>query len=484
MEHGGDIVLYYIIVALAPFLPFVSFWFPQSTAPNNLYCYYQHPSRFELVVLIACLLELTHSCHSFHTISTLLFPDCLRATYTMIAADETQTQISHLPPGDSPSLHLTPATPEERLAVLHLNSRAWKGPLDVTGYIAREDHLLQQQLTHGRLVCWVLVDSREPANQRTILSSCETFRKNGLVARDGVVTDVTAHGIGSVYSRPEFRGKGYARRMMEELKKTLDDGAVGMKGKCKDKAMFSVLFSDIGKRFYAQFGWVPFPSAHVQLPPIGLAELRRDMPGIDLPATRDLVGADAVRKSMCNETAVQRQREYLRLVSEKTPGATKVAIDPDFQHLVWHWAREEFYAERLCQERGRPLIKGAGHDDAGRAGVYCAWNRNFGETPEENTLYILRWAYDEPTTPAETETTIEAMAAILRRAQHEAHVWGMARVEFWNPAPLMQKAVSMLDPTIEVIHREESSIACLRWSGAEQEGKAVEWVWNEKYAWC
>ena len=234
----------------------------------------------------------------------------------MIAADETQTQpqTHHLPPGSSPTLHLTPATPEERLAVLHLNSRAWKGPLDVTGYIAREDHLLQQQLTHGRLVCWVLVDSREPANQRTILSSCETFRKQGLVAKDGVVRDVVAFGVGSVYSRPEFRGMGYAKRMMEELRRRLDDGVVG---KCKDKeeegAVFSVLFSDIGKRFYAQFGWVPFPSAHVQLPPIDLRESRRDMPGIDLPATRDLVGADSVRESMCNETVVQRQREYLRL---------------------------------------------------------------------------------------------------------------------------------------------------------------------------
>lgn len=405
----------------------------------------------------------------------------------MIAADDTNP---NLPPGDSPTLHLTPATPQERLAVLHLNSRAWKGPLDVTGYIAREDHLLQQQLTHGRLVCWVLVDSREPENQRTILSSCETFRKGALVAVDGAVRDVTALGVGSVYSRPEFRGMGYARRMMEELSGRLDNGVVkGKKNKCKDGegeegAAFSVLFSDIGKRFYARFGWVPFPSAHVQLPPIDSREWRRDMPGIDLPATRDLVGVDSVRESMCNEQVVRRQREYLRVASEKAPGATKAAIEPDFEHLVWHWAREEFYAERLCPEKGHPVIKGAGHDDAGRAGVYCAWNRNFGETPEENTLYILRWAYDEPTTPAETETTIEAMAAILRRAQHEAHEWGMARVEFWNPAPLMQKAVSMLDPTIEVIHREESSIACLRWSGAEQVGKDVEWVWNEKYAWC
>lgn len=61
----------------------------------------------------------------------------------------------------------------------------------------------------------------------------------------------------------------------------------------------------------------------------------------------------------------------------------------------------------------------------------------------------------------------------------------MARVEFWNPAPMMQKAVSLLDPTVEVIHREKDSIASLRWTGAEQGlGDDVEWLWNEKYAWC
>ena len=67
----------------------------------------------------------------------------------------------------------------------------------------------------------------------------------------------------------------------------------------------------------------------------------------------------------------------------------------------------------------------------------------------------------------------------------EAHEWNMAAVEFWNPTPLMQKAAAMLDPNAEVIHREKSSIASLRWTGAEQGlGKDVEWFWNEKYTWC
>lgn len=401
------------------------------------------------------------------------------------------------PHGTSPTLTLVPATPAERLAVLNINSSAWKGPLTVADYIAREDHLLKQQLTGSRLTCWILVDRAQPVNNRTILSSCETFEKNALVAYNGVVEErVPTYGVGSVFCRKEFRGLGYAKRMIEELcrvfdgKKVVDgeNGVDGVDGVGKDqgkreKPLFTILFSDIGKKFYAQFGWKPFPSAHVSLSSIDETEFKRDLPGVDLPLaqTSDLTATD-VRKAMCSEEVAQRQREALRVASEESPGTAKVAIEPDYDHFCWHWAREEFYSERLRPDKGQPLIKGAGHDGVG---VYCAWNRNFGEQSNENTLFILRWTYEDPKTPAQTQATIEAMAAILRRAQHEAHEWGMATVEFWNPTLLMQKAVSLLDPTIQVVHREQSSIASLRWTGAENGlGDDVEWLWNEKYAWC
>ena len=401
------------------------------------------------------------------------------------------------PPGTSPTLALVPATPAERLAVLNINSTAWKGPLSVTDYIAREDHLLKQQLTGSRLTCWILVDRVQPVDNRTILSSCETFEKDGLVAFNGGVERVPTYGVGSVFCREAFRGLGYAKRMIVELSRVFDgkkkvvdgvDGGNGVNGTDKDqdkktKPLFTVLFSDIGKKFYAQFGWKPFPSAHVSLPSIDETEFKRDLPGGDLPLaqTSDLTATD-VRNAMCSEEVAQRQREALRVASEKFPGTAKVAIEPDYDHFCWHWAREEFYSERLRPDKGQPLVKGAGND---AVGVYCAWNRNFGEKSDENTLFILRWTYDDPKTPAQTQATIEAMAAILRRAQREAHEWGMARVEFWNPAPLMQKAVSLLDPTVQVVHREANCIASLRWTGGEKGlGDDVEWYWNEKYAWC
>lgn len=388
----------------------------------------------------------------------------------MIAKD---VDVPSLPPGDSPDLILVPATPEERIASIKLNSIAWKGPLDVDTYIARENHLYSQRLTRDGLTVWILVDRREPEGQRTILSSCESYQKKALLAHDGKVEHTATHGVGSVYCRPEFRGKGYAKRMLEELSLRLDTW--NMEKEPRGRALFTILFSDIGKKFYAQFGWRAFESSHLALPPVADV-VANGVAG----QTRDLYAED-VQRFMCSDVVLGKLREQLRVASVKSPGA-KIAILPDYDHFVWHWAREEFFADKMFKDRSVPMIKGAGNDEAR---VYCAWNRNFGEKTEDNILYILRWVYDEPTSAAEEQALVQAMAGLLRRAQVEAHTWNLHTVEFWNPTPFLQKAVALLDPDAQIVHREKSSISSLRWSGAEQGlGDKVEWFLNEKYTWC
>lgn len=396
----------------------------------------------------------------------------------MIAAN-----VPSLPAGDSPDLILVPASPQERIAAIKLNSDVWKGPLDVSTYIAREDHLYAQNLTRDGLTSWILVDKSEPEGERTILSSCETYKKKALLAHGGTVEEVSTHGIGSVYCRPEFRGKGYAKRMFEELSTKLDTWK--MEKEVRGRSLFTVLFSDIGKKFYAQFGWEPFLSSHMSLPPISRqneSQALSNGAAAKENQTRDLYVED-VRKYVCNGEVIGKVRDQLRDASLATAGS-KIAIMPDFDHFVWHWAREEFYAENLADfsQLSPPVIKGAGNDDAR---VYCSWTRNFGETAEDNVLYILRWVYDEPQSKEEEKSLVEAMAALLRRAQQEANEWKMSKVEFWNPSPLLQKAVAMLDSDAQVVHREKDSIASLRWTGAEQGlGDSVEWFLNEKYTWC
>ena len=117
--------------------------------------------------------------------------------------------------------------------------------------------------------------------------------------------------------------------------------------------------------------------------------------------------------------------------------------------------------------------------------MYCTWTRSLGDDPDSHTLYILRWQYDEPTNAAQERVLIQAAAALLRRAQLQAKILMMSRVDFWNPTPLLEKAVHLIHPSAEIVHREKSSITSLKWDGAKYGlGTEVEWVWNEKYSWC
>ena len=158
-----------------------------------------------------------------------------------------------LPSSNSPTLHLTQATPSEKRETWNLNGQQWRGSLSLAAYLRREEHLASQPLTrNGGVTYWVLVDSNvEASAPRRILASCESYRKRALVAtktQDGKVQveEVISHGIGSVFCNPEYRGSGYAGRMMIELGKNLEEWQQGKEKKSK----FTVLYSDIGKVSY------------------------------------------------------------------------------------------------------------------------------------------------------------------------------------------------------------------------------------------
>ena len=152
---------------------------------------------------------------------------------------------SNLPDGASPDLELVQVTPEEAKECFLLNSISWRGPLSIEAFLRREAHLASQEATvNGGLTGWILVDKRDVKSPRTVLSACESLRKRAFVARrGGVAKEVLAFGVGSVYCREEYRGKGYAVRMMKELSKKLES----WQQEGGTKTDFSVLYSDIGK---------------------------------------------------------------------------------------------------------------------------------------------------------------------------------------------------------------------------------------------
>ena len=58
----------------------------------------------------------------------------------------------------------------------------------------------------------------------------------------------------------------------------------------------------------------------------------------------------------------------------------------------------------------------------------------------------------------------------------------MAEVEVWNPDEMVLTAAKEIAPGAVVVDREKESIASLKWYG--KDGGDVEWLENEKFAWC
>lgn len=385
-----------------------------------------------------------------------------------------------LPKRDSLDLHLVVATPEEHLAQTHANSTEWRGPLNLETYLRREYHLFNQDLTKdGGLTAWMLVYQPEGQKERQVLCGCETIKKKALVGKNGKVEDVTVHGICSVFCPEEFRGKGYAGRMMKDLGERLESWQVDA-GK---SVPFTVLFSDIGKEFYTARGWHPFPSTHVSLPPVTPAM------GAGLPQVH-MLKAENLPELCTDDEKLVRSR-----VSKFREGdKTAVALIPESKVIQWHQAREDFVANELYGKQ--PEIKGAVSGDAGTR-VWCYWTRIWTNPQEHdrNTLHILRLVIEDESfsdfAPASTDSATElqdspitmAVAALFAAAQAEAARWDMKEVQIWNPTSTTLAAAQILDPKASVVDRESESIVSLRWYG-EGSHEDVELMCNEKVNWC
>lgn len=397
---------------------------------------------------------------------------------------------SALPSSDSPSLALVHPTQQEKIAAWKLNSASWQGQLSLEAYIRREGFLADQPLTRdGGMTFWILVDSNQTSTPRTILASCESLRKRAIVRReDGEVEDTIAHGIASVFGNPDFRGKGYAVRMIKELGKALDT----WQQQPETVADFTVLFSDIGKKFYSKLGWEPFPSSHVAL--TALEHEGRDSDSNRLPQAYPLHDNDLVDLCRADEAALRTR------IAEPAKGSSTVtvALLPDMATMQWHKAREVFVAKELL---GRtPEVRGAIVNAEKDLRVWCIWTRTFGSNETENTLNILRMVVEgeeevqirkpgadgaSMQSNESNQAQVLATAAVLRAAQFEAAKWTMKEVQVWDPSPLCEQAAKYLEPSSKLIDREDDSIASLRWHGPPLgPGVTLSWMGIEKYNWC
>ncbi|KAG9104658.1 hypothetical protein FRC06_000422 [Ceratobasidium sp. 370] len=111
---------------------------------------------------------------------------------------------------------LKPASRAQEIEARTLRSVEWARWLSHDGYLRKlEVWDMLEHASGGKLVTWVLVPTEDPESLN-ILSTCSTYRRNILVLPPNEIKSTTSTGyaIASVFTPPQFRGKGYATRMM------------------------------------------------------------------------------------------------------------------------------------------------------------------------------------------------------------------------------------------------------------------------------
>ena len=414
-----------------------------------------------------------------------------------------------LPDSNSPDLHLSYPTPGEYVKIWTNTSASWRDSLNHEDYLQESLFLTTVPLARdGRMTTWILVDKNLPQDHRRILCSCESFLKRSLRSdADGDVEDVVVHGIASVFCPPEYRRRGYAARFMTEVAKTLciwhsDQAKVVGSVLYSDigktyyasiwhsdqaKVVGSVLYSDIGKTYYAKLGWQPnHTNWHVDFPPIKVPKSL---------LTQELVEDDLAELCKRDEAIIRASMARL------ADGVNKhITILPDLDHMLWHIEKEKFATERLFGKI--PRAKGAIAGPSGNQ-VWAIWTHRYYGHPNAkspgNVLYILRLVVEgddsankppPSTRDKHLQTTLpdkqtSSLIAVLQHAQAEAAEWRLDQVKLWEPSPWVQHVITESKINHCVVEREEDSIASGMWyDGKGGLGTPPVWINNEHYAWC
>ncbi|KAL9050423.1 MAG: hypothetical protein Q9162_006637 [Coniocarpon cinnabarinum] len=412
--------------------------------------------------------------------------------------------VSELPLADSRNLALVHPTEGEQHEQTLENSKMWKGALALDSYIRREQHLANLQLTRdGGITFWVLVDASGDelaGSNRSVLAGCETLKKRALVVEGNVLKDATCHGVASVFSPDRYRGKGYGKRMISELAKHL-----AQKQQTEGHPHFSILYSDIGKKFYAKSDWRPYSSSHMQLPPLPSSAPVT----VRLPESMPLTASALPPLCALDEELLRAKLSKIAASGSATKPV--VALIPDAATLAWLHAREDFVAEELFGKT--PAVKGAQvlipdpSSPMGKRRAWGVWTRfwyNADMTVTQgNTLHLLRICIEPANSSSDLDAEFventQAIMSVLHQAQLQAGEWGMNEVEVWNPQPATQQAVKLLaadwstqggtgvgDKWGIIVDRDEESICSLKWFGdhtGSEGGEVVEWLENEKFGW-
>lgn len=346
-----------------------------------------------------------------------------------------------------------------------LNGEAWAAPISIDDYIAREYHLSQQDLSkEGRCMYWVLTHKDDPTH---VVASCESFKKTVFIAGHGTgindgFLETTGYVVASVYTNPKYRRLGMAAYMLQKLQEHMDTDS-----EC------SVLYSDIGKLYYASLGWDVFPSDQATI------YLQSGDFSVPQPAARYLALEDL--KPLCDQDVAQVKAKFQRLASDHRK--THVAFSPSYAQISWLLVREQFMAGILFK---REIERRGAISSNGRSWVY--WEHDW-RGKQLKVLKIVNLESDPETgVTVMDEAKIWDIVELLQAAAAEAAEWGLQKVLLWNPDDNTTRGIKGFhnyhaEEADVVFDERNSSIPSLRWKGGRGKDATI-WEDNYYYCWC
>ncbi|GKZ36984.1 hypothetical protein AbraIFM66950_008276 [Aspergillus brasiliensis] len=356
-------------------------------------------------------------------------------------------------------LVLTHPTVSERLRIWKATYPHWGDALTFDDYITREVKNLEFcQEGQGNFDNWILTDD-SAADQRPLFSSCETFKKRAFICgKEGGLRDGTCCAAASVFTFPEYQGRGYAKNMMtllgQEIRKFAD---------------FSVLWSDIGPKFYHSVGWKPFESTFIQLPAISHNAIFED--GLEAIKIEDL------------PHLIKRDEKILLKQLEVPSDKIRVLVLPDLDTIKWHLFHEAFSCQHVLSRT--PTIHGAIYTSPNHphAQIWAIWTRKiYGQECESNTFHVLRFVIEDEN--ISSDALKSGISALCRMAQKEANEWACGTVEIWNPSDRVRKAAEGIEGLgAKLVTRKNHHLSSMLWL-TEGSIDEVDWFCNEGFAWC
>ncbi|OQR80857.1 hypothetical protein ACHHYP_17115 [Achlya hypogyna] len=343
------------------------------------------------------------------------------------------------------AVELREGTEDQETQVDVLTYNEWGAPnLTYDEYLDREEQFRATPFA-ASVTDFVLVPTSEPTTLN-LHGYLEVFARQVILrphdATDVVVVD--AWSVASVFTPPTHRKKGYAGAMLAAFKHRCHASSAPF--------VVSNLYSDIGRDFYAQKGWLPTPSDEIEIPvsfELPLAPPGTESYQLHTIATR----ADLEKITRMDEATVTARLQPGQLAFVLTADAV------DFFNV-----QHTYFARRYRQLTVLPTAYGVYITEAGSDAIlgYVIWTHNF----EEETLDVLKFdGVDQ-----------HIFTAILPALLAEARAWGLQCTNLW-PTPEMP----LPDDVRALTKPRDDSLAMLLVQDKAGRDVPFKWIANEKY---